>query len=79
MGWHGPPMSEKHDTPEGTPKRYTRPDEEAKRLRISRRHLSNWMRDGSIPFISRGRVILFDPVAVDFALARFEHKEGTRP
>lgn len=72
-------MPKHHDPNDGTPKHYNRPIEEAKRLRISRRQLHNWCADGSIPFIRRGRVLLFDPVAVDAALARFEHKEGTRP
>jgi excisionase family DNA binding protein len=63
---------------EGTGRQWNRPDIEANRLAISRRQLSNWMRDGSIPFVKRGRVILFDPTAVDAALARFETVEVTR-
>jgi excisionase family DNA binding protein len=69
----------KHQTNQGgTERRYNRPVEEAKRLGISRRQLSNWMRDRTIPFIQRGRVILFDPQAVDEALERFENREGGR-
>ena len=63
----------------GTGRRYNRPVDEAKRLGISRRQLSNWARrDRMIPFIQRGRVILFDPQAVDEALERFENKGGAR-
>jgi excisionase family DNA binding protein len=54
---------------------YNRPVEEAKRLGISRRQLSNWMRDRTIPFIKRGRVILLCPQAVDEALERFENRQ----
>lgn len=72
-------MEKKTPPQGGTGRHYTRPMEEARRLGISRRQLSNWMRDGSIPFIQRSRVILFDPDAVDEALARFERKEVTRP
>ena len=63
----------------GTERHYNRPVDEARRLGISRRQLSNWMRDRTIPFIKRGRVILLNPVAVDEALERFENKEGGRP
>jgi len=62
----------------GTGRQYNRPEQEAKRLGISRRQLSNWMRDRTIPFIKRGRVILLNPAAVDEALERFENKEGSR-
>ena len=58
---------------------YNRPAEEAKRLHISRRQLTNWMQNRTVPFIKRGRVILFDPGAVDAALAKFETVEATRP
>jgi excisionase family DNA binding protein len=64
---------------EGTGKRYNRPEFEADRLGISRRQLSNWMASGMLPFIKRGRVILFDPDAVDASLLKFETKEVTRP
>lgn len=57
----------------GTGRRYNRPVEEAKRLGISRRQLSNWMRDRTVPYIKRGRVILLDPQKVDEALERFEN------
>jgi excisionase family DNA binding protein len=62
----------------GTGRSYNRPVEEAKRLGISRRQLSNWMRDRTIPFIKRGRVILLCPAAVDDALDRFDNREGGR-
>jgi excisionase family DNA binding protein len=65
-----------HKTPqEGTGRCYNRPVDEAKRLGISRRQLSNWMRDRTIPFIKRGRVILLCPQAVDEALERFENRQ----
>lgn len=57
----------------GTGRRYNRPVDEAKRLGISRRQLSNWMRDRTVPYIKRGRVILLDPQKVDEALERFEN------
>lgn len=57
----------------GTGRRYNRPVEESKRLGISRRQLSNWMRDRTVPYIKRGRVILLDPQKVDEALERFEN------
>ena len=81
IGHHNDPATLTMTKPDsdGTGRRYNRPEQEAKRLGISRRHLTNWMKDGSIPFIARGRVILFDPSAVDAALARFETKEVTRP
>jgi len=64
----------KHQTNQGgTGRRYNRPVDEAKRLGISRRQLSNWMRDRTIPFIKRSRVILLDPQKVDEALERFEN------
>ena len=69
----------KHQTNQGGIERqYNRPVDEAKRLSISRRQLGNWMRDRTIPFIKRGRVILLCPAAVDAALERFENKEGSR-
>ena len=69
----------KHQTNQGgTEREYNRPVDEAKRLGISRRQLSNWMRDRTIPFIKRGRVILLKPDVVDSALERFENKEGSR-
>jgi len=71
-------MSKQNNTSEGTGRQYNRPEIETKRIGISRRQLSNWMRNGTIPFIQRGRVILFDPVAVDAALAKFERREVTR-
>ncbi len=52
-------------------RRYNRPLDEARRLGISRRQLQNWMRDRTIPYIKRGRVILLDPAKVDEALERF--------
>jgi excisionase family DNA binding protein len=62
-----------HQDQGGTGRRYNRPVEEAKRLGISRRQLSNWMRDRTVPYIKRGRVILLDPQKVDEALERFEN------
>lgn len=70
---------EKKPTPQdGTGTRYNRPEFEAKRIGISRRQLSNWMASGMVPYIRRGRVILFDPEAVDSALRKFEVVEVTR-
>lgn len=71
-------MDMKNRANEGNGRHYNRPQQEAKRLGISRRQLSNWMRDRTIPFIKRGRVILLNPAAVDEALERFENKEGAR-
>jgi predicted site-specific integrase-resolvase len=71
-------MSKQINTLDGISKRYNRPEIEARRLSISRRQLSNWMRSGTVPFIQRGRVILFEPESVDSALAKFERREVTR-
>jgi hypothetical protein len=59
-------------------KRYNRPLEESKRLGISRRQLTKWMKNRIVPFIKNGRTVLFDPVKVDAALAQFEHLEISR-
>jgi excisionase family DNA binding protein len=67
-------MAKPQEDQGGTGRRYNRPADEAKRLGISRRQIGNWQRDRTIPFIKRGRVILFDPVAVDEALERFENR-----
>lgn len=66
-------MAKQQQDQGGTGRRYNRPVDEAKRLGISRRQLSNWMRDRTIPFIKRSRVILLDPQKVDEALERFEN------
>ncbi len=50
---------------------YNRPDQEAVRLGISKRLLSNWTKWKRIPVIKCGRVCLFDPTEVDEALSRF--------
>lgn len=63
-------MQQQPDTEIKTPKQYNRPEIEAKRIGISRRELTNWMKDKTVPFIQIGRVILFDPNAVDAALAK---------
>ena len=75
---HTLPMAKHQTNQGGTEREYNRPVDEAKRLGISRRQLSNWMRDRTIPFIKRGRVILLKPDVVDSALERFENKEGSR-
>ena len=58
--------------------RYNRPEQEARRLGISRRCLTNWINSRMIPVIRRGRTLLFNPLAVDQALKRFEQEEVTR-
>jgi hypothetical protein len=50
---------------------------QAARLSISTRCLENWMRRGLVPYSRIGNVVLFDPIAVDAALAPFE-VNGTR-
>lgn len=72
----------KEPAPAGVPspgKQYHRPREEARRLGISRRQLSNWMKAGIVPYLKLGRLVLFDPIAVDAALTRFESQEVGRP
>lgn len=70
---------DRNTTPETQVKtRYNRPLAEAKRLDISRRLLTKWMKNRTVPFIKNGRTVLFDPVKVDAALARFEHTEINR-
>jgi hypothetical protein len=68
-------MAKPQEDQGGTGRRYNRPADEAKRLGISLRQLSNWRRDRTIPFIKRGRVILLCPQAVDEALERFENRQ----
>jgi len=57
-------------------RQYNRPAQEAKRLGICRRELSNWMNQGIVPFLQIGRVILFNPDAVDAALEKLHHSQG---
>lgn len=52
-------------------KQYHRKSEEAKRLGVGLRTLEKWMAENRVPFIRIGNVVLFDPVAVDTALANF--------
>jgi len=56
-------------------KRKNRVPEEATRLGISQGALKKFARDGIIPFLRIGKVILFDPDQVDEALAA-SAKEG---
>jgi len=56
-------------------KRKNRVPEEATRLGISQGALKKFARDGIIPFLKIGKVILSDPDAVDAALAA-SSKEG---
>ena len=44
----------------------------AKRCTISPRTVDNWMREGILPYLKIGKVIRFDPDAVDLAIARFK-------
>jgi excisionase family DNA binding protein len=53
---------------------YNRPAEEAKRLHISIRLLKRWMHEETIPYLKIGRVVLFDPQAVDAALSAAHSK-----
>jgi hypothetical protein len=53
------------------PSRYNRREQEAQRLNISIRTLSNLQASGVIPFIKVKRLVLFDPLSVDEALDRF--------
>ena len=56
-------------------KKYLRKKEQAEKLGISLRTLEWWQEAKLVPFIKIGKVILFDPEAVDKALRRFERKE----
>jgi hypothetical protein len=49
----------------------------AEALGISERLLKNWVRDRVVPFAKIKRVVLFDPVKVEAALARFERRQKT--
>ena len=58
-----------------TGKRYARPKECAKYLKISRSTLENWENNGTLPSLKiKGRLVLFDLDMVDAALARFARK-----
>ena len=46
----------------------------AELLGVSERTIRNWRASRIIPFIKVGRVILFDPEAVERALLKFERK-----
>ncbi len=54
-------------------KKYNREKEEAARLKISVRTLREW-KGTIVPFHKVGRLVLFDPEAVDRALQKFERK-----
>ena len=43
----------------------------AEALGISERLLKNWVRDRVVPFVKIGRVVLFDPDAVNKALQQY--------
>lgn len=45
--------------------------EEAERLNVSPRTVSEWMSKRIIPFRKVGRCVLFNPAEVDAALSRF--------
>lgn len=49
-----------------------REPQQAAVLNISRRTLRDWRAAGIIPFLKIRRVVLYDPVAVLAALAKFE-------
>jgi len=56
-------------------RKYLRKKEQAAELRISVRTLEEWQQAKMVPFFKIGRIVLFDPEAVDKALRRFERKE----
>jgi len=57
---------------------YNRLKAEAERLSIHEDTLRKWVRLGEIPFIPKGRIILFDPIKVDRALAKSERRPRSR-
>ena len=57
-------------TPRGT--RYNRYPVEAERLGICVRSLATLTSERKIPHLKIGKLVLFDPVAVDAALAKFQ-------
>jgi excisionase family DNA binding protein len=65
-----------HDEP--TNATLVTPEALAKQVMVSRRTVTNWVKNGVIPMIRIGRVCRFDPVKVKQALERFEKVEVTR-
>ena len=55
---------------QAAPKRYETYTETSQRLRVSRRTAENLVNRKIIPVIKLGRRCLFDPIAVDAALAK---------
>jgi excisionase family DNA binding protein len=48
--------------------------QEAARLGVSEKQVRDWMDEKVIPYTQIGGTILFDPVKVDAALARYERE-----
>ena len=48
---------------------YLRPAEVAKRLKVSRRTVYNWMRDGSLAYLKAGKTCLITPSALEACLS----------
>ena len=57
-------------TPAGA--RYNRYPHESKRLRVCVRSLATLVAERKIPHLKIGKLVLFDPVAVDAALVKFQ-------
>jgi predicted site-specific integrase-resolvase len=56
--------------------RFMRKKEYAKHLGISERALSDWIRDGLIPYLKvKDHLVLIDPIKADAALQRLEKAE----
>jgi hypothetical protein len=64
-------------TPSGT--RYNRFPAEAERLGICQRSLATWCAQKTIPYFKCGKIVLFNPQAVDAALARFRVGPASGP
>ena len=53
-------------------------DEVARRYKVSRRCVTNWINARIVPCIRVGRVLRFHPERVREAMERYEQKEVTR-
>jgi hypothetical protein len=65
-----------HDSESCGPITYVRKGTLARSYSVSERTIDNWVRRGVIPAIKVKRALLFDPVAVRAALARFQTGGG---
>ena len=71
-------MKSKPNTKENSESNIITADEVARRYKVSRRTVGNWVRSRVLPSVLVGRVRRFDVERVREAMAKFEQKEITR-